>query len=154
MKGGQDSSPDGQSVQLAILEQLQKMAERLDQVEGQMVASSTGSTPVPRHELSTDSFVKSFKSKKSKRIQPIITDSSSEDSKGPTIEVLKSKCLQQKVDSRIRELDLSSHSPSNSRSKLKSQRGGPVEVVVKQKVHWPHEAILGGVKGSCTTICP
>ena len=111
MQGGQGASSEGQSVQLAILEQLQKMAKCLDQVEGQMAASSKGSTPVPRHELSTDSFVENSKSKKSKRIQPIITDSSSEDSEGSTIEVLKSKRLKQKDDSRIRELDQSSHSP-------------------------------------------
>ena len=59
--------------------------------------------------------------------------------------MLKSKRLQQKVDTRIRELDQNLHSPGKSRSKLKSKRGGAVEVIVKQKVHWPHEAILGGV---------
>ena len=43
---GQGSSSEGQSVQLAILEQLQKIAAHLDQVEGQMAASSQGSTQV------------------------------------------------------------------------------------------------------------
>ena len=28
--------------------------------------------------------------------------------------------------------------------KIKSKIGGPVEVVVKQKVAWPHENVLGG----------
>ena len=66
--------------------------------------------------------------------------------------MLKSKCLQLKVDTIIRE-----PSPGKSKSKLKSQRGGVVEVIVKQKVYWPHEAILGGgasrVKGSRMTSC-
>ena len=30
-------------------------------------------------------------------------------------------------------------------NKIKSKRGGAVEVIVKHKVTWPHEAILGGV---------
>ena len=48
------------------------------------------------------------------------------------------------MDKRIRELDQSSHFPGNDQ-KLKSQRGGSVDISVKHKVHWPHEAILGGM---------
>ena len=54
--------------------------------------------------------------------------------------------MQQKVDARIRELNHSSHLSGKSKKlKYKSQRGGSVDVQVKHKVHWPHEAVLGGV---------
>ena len=46
----------------------------------------------------------------------------------------------------IKELNHSSHLPGNENSvKIKSKRGGTVEVSVKNKVSWPHEAILSGV---------
>ena len=72
------------------------------------------------------------------------------------MERLKSSVVQRKVYRRIRELNHSSHLPGNDSSvKLKSKRGGTVEVNVKNKVSWPHEAILGGSagKGSHTTNC-
>ena len=52
--------------------------------------------------------------------------------------------MQKRVDKRIRELDQNSHFPGNDQI-LKSQRGDSVDISVKHKVHWPHEAILGGV---------
>ena len=58
--------------------------------------------------------------------------------------MLRSQKLQKKVDKHIRELDQNSHFPGNG-EKFKSQRGGGVDVPVKRKVQWPHEAILGGV---------
>ena len=48
------------------------------------------------------------------------------------------------VDKCIREIDQSSHFPGNDQ-KLKSQRGGSVDISGKHKVHCAHEAILGGV---------
>ena len=32
----------------------------------------------------------------------------------------------------------------NDSQKLKSKRGGPVEITVQQKIAWPHEHVLGG----------
>ena len=58
--------------------------------------------------------------------------------------MLRSQKLQKRVDKLIRELDQSSHFPGDDQ-KLKSQRAGSAEISVKHKVHWPHEAILGGV---------
>ena len=54
------------------------------------------------------------------------------------------KSLQNKVDKRLRELDQSSQSTGKDSVKNKSQRGGSIDVQVKHKVNWPHEAILGG----------
>ena len=100
--------------------------------------------------LSTDTVLSSSskKSSKSKQFRPtyITSDSSSDESDTPSMERLKSSTIQRKVDRRIRELNHSSHLPGNENSaKLKSKRGGTVEVSVKNKVSWPHEAILGGV---------
>ena len=73
------------------------------------------------------------------------SDSSSDESDTPSSELLRSKQLQKQVDKRIRPLNQCSQSPGKEFHTLKSKRGGGVDVVVKQKVHWPHEAILGGV---------
>ena len=131
---------DGQQINKVILEQLRRVTERLDSMEDKMASTSRTSTP----ELSTDSFLESVKpSKKFGKSCKIANDSSSEDSDTPTLEMLRSQKLQKKVDKRIRELDHSSHFPGNDQ-KFKSQRGGGVDVPVKHKVQWPHEAILGG----------
>ena len=142
---GSQSTPlgdiGGQQIQKVILEQLRRVTERLDSMEDRMASTSRTSTP----ELSTDSFLESVKPRK-KSVKPckVLNDSSSDDSDIPTLEMLRSQKLQKKVDKRIRELDQSSHFPGND-EKFKSQRGGGVDVPVKRKVQWPHEAILGGV---------
>ena len=138
---------DGQLLQKQILEQLRKVTDRLDQVEHRVAATTASSTS--KQELSTDSFLESIKChKKSKKLykSSSTSSSSSDDSDDPSLETLKSHRLQQKVDARIRELNHSSHLPGkNKKLKYKSQRGGSVDVEVKHKVHWPHEAVLGGV---------
>ena len=130
---------DRQRLQTEMLQQLKKVTERLDQVEQKVAVSARSSTPT---ELSTDSFLKSIKSNKHRKCKPVSSSSSSNESDDPTLEVLKSHHLQQKVDKRIKELVESSH--IQGKQKFKSQRGGEVDVQVKHKVHWPHEAILGG----------
>ena len=133
---------DGQLLQLKILQQLQKVTDRLDQVEEQMSTTDRHSTP-ERRELSTDSFLENIESCKSKKVKPVLNSSSSDDSDEPSLELLKSSCLQRKVDKRLRDLSQSSHSAG--KLKYKSQRGGDIDVKVRHRVHWPHEAILGGV---------
>ena len=73
----------------------------------------------------------------------VSSDSSSDESDTPSLELLRSKKLQKQVDKRIRKLNHCSQSPGKECETLKSKRGGGVDIVVKQKVHWPHEAILG-----------
>ena len=152
-----DQSQDlgGQRIQMEILEQLKKMSRRLDLVEDQVAATAqhtvqASTSGVDTGKLSTDTVLSSSsqKSSKSKKFRPtyVTSDSSSDESDTPSMEKLKSSTIQRKVDRRIRELNHSSHLPGNdSSAKLKSKRGGTVEVNVKNKVSWPHEAILGGV---------
>ena len=51
--------------------------------------------------------------------------------------------IQQQVDQRIHELSLLAKTGTDS--KIKSQRGGPVEVYIKNEVKWPHEYVLAGI---------
>ena len=103
---------DGQRLQTEILQQLKKMTERLDQVEQQVVTSVRSSTP-STSELSTDSFLESIKSSSRKKYQPVESSSSSDESDDPSLEVLKSHHLQEKVDKIIKELVQSSHCQVN-----------------------------------------
>ena len=105
-----------------------------------MVVSQRSSTPSA--ELSTDSFLENIRSSNDKNCKPVSSCSSSDESDDPTLEVLKSHTLQQKVDKRIKQLVQSLQ--CQGKLKFKSQRGGEVDVQVKHKVHWPYEAILGG----------
>ena len=60
------------------------------------------------------------------------------------MELLRSRKLQKKVNKWVRELKQNSLN-SGSVQKFKLQRGGGgggVEVLVQQKVNWPHEPIL------------
>ena len=96
-----------------------------------------------RGKLSTEKFCQAGKSKSTSREQ-WSSGSSSDESEAPSLQYLKSKTLQQRVDRRIRDLDEATSSQSK-KEKIKSKRGGNIEVHVKNKVSWPHEAILGGV---------
>ena len=129
---------------MQILEQLRKDTDRLDQVEHRVAATATSSTP--KQELSTDSFLETIKShKKVKKQYQSSSSSFSDKSDDPSLETLKSHRLQQKVDARIRKLNQNLHLPGKGKKlKYKSQRGGNVDVQVKHKVHWPHEAVLVG----------
>ena len=123
MGGAQTSSQsvNGQPLKLQILEQLKKVTERLDKVEDKMAASSApADQSTPKIELSRDSFiVKSKSGKKLKTSAPMTSDSSSNESDSPSLELLTSQHLQRKVDRRIRDLEQSSHTPGKDSPKNK-----------------------------------
>ena len=131
------------NLQTMILEQLQKVNRRLDKVEGRMAEEQHGvkQQDIKRKKLS--GFCK--------RHLPVVNDNSQSDSDSSDQEhfipslnsIRKSTIIQQQVDKRLRELEKQSES-TGSVGKIKSKRGGSVEVIVKHKVAWPHEAILGG----------
>ena len=133
---------DGQQLQLEILQQLQKMTQRLDKVEERMSTTAVTSTP-DKPELSSDTFLESIKPSKSKQSKYVSSSSSSDESDVSSLELLKSSHVQSKVDTRIKDLNQSSR--ATGKLKYKSLRGGDVDVQVRHKVHWPHEAILSGV---------
>ena len=51
--------------------------------------------------------------------------------------------LQFKVDQRLQEL--SDLAKSGTFQKIKSQCGGPVDVLIKNRIRWPHEYVLSGL---------
>ena len=54
-----------------------------------------------------------------------------------------SKQIQKQIDQSLAKLGKKTDG-GNESQKLKSKRGGPVDVTVQQKVSWPHEHVLGG----------
>ena len=147
----QSSSEDEQSsgdVQARILQELQKVNSRLDAVEDKVQEHGRSTDRRDCYKLSTpERFVhnvsKSRKSKKSKASR-YVSDSSSEEESLPSLSVLKSsRDIQRQVDARIAEIESHSKLEGND-SKLKSKRGGGVDVSVSKKVAWPHDNVLGG----------
>ena len=49
--------------------------------------------------------------------------------------------VQQEVQARLRELVYNTHAGN---SKIKSQRGGPVDLYINNRVKWPHKFVLAG----------
>ena len=131
------------NLQTMILEQLQKVNRRLDKVEGRMAEEQHGVKQQDTKRKKLSSF--------SKRHLPVVSDNSQSDSDSSDQEhfipslnsIRKSTIIQQQVDKRLKELEKHSES-TGSVGKIKSKRGRSVEVIVKHKVAWPHEAILGG----------
>ena len=124
-------------LQARILQELQKVNSRLDAVEDKVQEHSFRSTDqrdfsklsTPKYSVHNDK--RSRKSKKSKTSR---YDSSSEDEVLPSLSVLKSsRNIQRQVDARIAEIESHSKLEGND-SKLKSKRGGGVDVLVSKKV--------------------
>ena len=122
------------------LEQLQKIGKRLDNIEN-----------VDCKKTSDKSKIKGAKgASKSKKLVSTKSDSKS-DSRNethvttiPTFDSLREDAMNQsKVEQRLQEL--SELAKTGNTQKLKSQRGGQVEVLVKNRVKWPHEYVLSGV---------
>ena len=174
---GSNTQYKEEDIQHLILEQLQRVNQRLDKVEGRMDKDQRDSKDrrtekrpkklssfSKRHKLkqsdssqtsaeSTDddqdipSFSKRHKLKQSDSSQTS-AECTDDDQDIPSLHSIRqSGKIQRQVDARIRELEQQSQS-SGSVGKIKSKRGGNVEVVVKHRVAWPHESILGGVTRS------
>ena len=74
-----------------------------------------------------------------------MSDSSSDVSLVPNLNVLKSKkSVQKKVDQRLKQLQDDSAVKLGSSEKIKSKRGGNVDCMVKTKIAWPQDTVLGG----------
>ena len=123
-----------------ILDQLQKIGKRLEKIEN-----------VECKKTSDKSKIKTSKgASKSKKLvsakSDLKSDAKSElhHSNLPTFDSLKEDAvIQSKVEQRLQEL--SELAKTGTIQKLKSQRGGQVEVMVKNRVKWPHEYILSGL---------
>ena len=134
---GEDSS---QHVQLRILEELKKVNHRLDAVEDQVAERRQ------RRDSSRDTKLSTVKTKCKKKSKIVLSESSesSDDGEIPLLSSIRSsKAKQKQVDRSLADLE-KVNSVKGNEQKLKSKRGGPVEVLVSHRVNWPHEYILGG----------
>ena len=123
------------AINLQILQQLQHIGNRLDKIENGGCKKT-----------SDKSKIKSTKSKTKKVINTKASQQfeTSNECKLPTLQSVKEDALiQLKVEQRLQEL--TELAKTGTSSKLKSQRGGNVEVMVKTRVKWPHEYILSGL---------
>ena len=127
-------------VQMLILQELSRVNRRLDAVEEKAAQPQHA---VQRTKLSRTLDPKFYDNQFSSLAQSSDT-SDSEDT--PDLDILReSKSIQQKVDKRLSSLKQQQASGVSGIRQIKSARGGDVDVLIKQKVAWPHEAILGGV---------
>ena len=123
MPASQTNQGDGQRLQLEILQKLQRVIQRLDQVEERMSTTARTTTP-DKPDLSSDTFLESIKP--SKKLKYVSSSSSSDESDVPSLELLKSSRFQRKVDKRIKDLNQSSR--STGKLTYKCLRGGEVDV--------------------------
>ena len=135
------------NVQSRILEELKKMNACLDIVEHQVAGTSGNS----KQEKQDSKLSKSSKNKNSRRnvtsrtVYSESSESSSDDGEIPSLSELRaSNKVQNQIDKKIAQLGKVHREGNDQGEKIKSQHGGPVDVVVRDKVPWPHEHILGG----------
>ena len=143
-KLGTVSSAQGvhDDLQLQILEQLQTVSRQRDKEEDRMAED--------HHRVKRQDTTRKKLSSFSKRQLTVVSDNSQSDSDLSDPEqyipslnsIRKFAKIQQQVDKRIRVLEKQSES-TGSVGKIKSKRGGNVDVVVKHRVALQHEANLG-----------
>ena len=130
----------GQGVQLQILAELRSMSARLEAVEGQVGQKDVNSKPKG---LKSKTSVKKCDISSSEQSQS--SESSDDDTKIPELSYIRSsRDVQKQIDRSLAKLSKKQLEGNDGSKKLKSKRGGPVEVTVQKKVAWPHEHILGG----------
>ena len=152
------SSDEEDTVLLQILKQLQKVNDRLDIVEEKVDGATANvrrgqQKSQRKHKLSKHCDNKFSKKQCKQTCSDSSKSSESNESDSDVIDTIPkpsvlraSVKMQRKVDERIRLLEAIHDSPgTESGRKIKSKRGGNVEVLVKCKVAWPHESVLGGV---------
>ena len=135
---------DAVQIQQQILEQLDRVNRRLDAVERRSTpAECRPSQPgQPRQKLSRTFYAKPQSSRHKAYYEYSESDSDSEAL--PDIDTIRtSDAIQREVDHRLASLR---NPPKSGKAfaKLKSQRGGDVDVLIRNRVAWPHESVLSG----------
>ena len=125
--------PDQTLINQRILSQLDAIGKRLSVIEN---SASVASSKVKN----SDSVCGSTTASSS------LPSSSQEDTmqaKLPDLHSIRhNRVIQDQVEERIRQLSNSDKKGTDPR--IKSQRGGSVDIFVKEKVKWPHEYVLAG----------
>ena len=136
-----------------ILEQLTSIGKRLDALEKSNCKKSVDKTkikskrakvvvqkvPTSTHSQSVDTVTSQGVS-----TAQTVTGTQTNSHTLPSLSSIRQNAnIQHQVDQRIHELSVLAKTGTDS--KIKSQRGGPVEVYIKNKVKWPHEYVLAGL---------
>ena len=122
------------AINAQILSQLEKLGKRLEKIEQNNCRKTSDKTKIKSMKRKAEVVQKTKKSKSNPVQQPLPST---------TLESMKQDViLQAKVEERLQEL--TELAKTGTASKLKSQRGGKVEVLVKNRVKWPHEFVLSG----------
>ena len=164
----EDSSNDTQQmVNQTILDKLEKISARLDTLEQKNCKKSLQASKIKNKTFkkskhvelpSTSGMVNTVPLSKSvheassrgqkpkakvslTQTQPVVQVGS--DTSVPSLQAIKQdQQIQAQVDQRLRQLaDIAQTGTCN---KVKSQRGGQVDVFVRTRVKWPHEFVLSG----------
>ena len=147
-----ESAPDNSAVQQLInsqiLSQLQTISQRLDKIEQTRCKKTNDPKKVKTSKNKHPSNDKS-KSISAKQGETSATPNSTQHQilpqsvdQIPQLHTIRQDLLiQAQVEKRLKEL---AEAEKSGTHKQKSLRGGPVEVLVPNKVKWPHEYILSG----------
>ena len=132
-----DSDSDVQAaINAHILDQLNRIGKRLDKIENKdckKTLDKTKTKSVKNKDKKSKKMYDSMEQRQSLPVAHKVWQSSVSDK----------ALLQLKVDQRLQELTDLAKSGTNSTIKL--QRGGNFEILVKQRVKWPHEYVLSGL---------
>ena len=133
-----NSDPDMQQlINARILEQLDKIGQRLDKIENKECKKTANKAKIK------NSASKAVKHKKTSVQVQQPAQKLQFETPVQHSSVADETLLQLKVDQRLQEL--SDLAKSGTFQKIKSQRGGPVDVLIKNRVKWPHEYVLSGL---------
>ena len=147
-----ESAPDNSAVQQLInsqiLSQLQTISQRLDKIEQTHCKKTNDPKKVKTSKNKHPSNDKS-KSISAKQGETSATPNSTQHQilpqgvdQIPQLHTIRQDLLiQAQVEKRLKEL---AEAEKSGTHKQKSLRGGPVEVLVPNKVKWPHEYVLSG----------
>ena len=141
-------------IQDLILQQLQKMNSRLQVVEEQMECKQGRKKKQRSKGQKLSTVVKTCKKSCKKDCcvnsfseSSVNSDSSDDETSLRDLSLIRtSRVIQKQIDISIAKLSKQQIEGNDQAGKLKSKRGegGAVDVVVQQKVTWPHEQFLGG----------
>ena len=118
-----------------ILEQLQQIGKRLEKIENADCKKTSDRSKIKGKHVSKSKKV--LTNKNNPKVE-------TPDRKIPTLDSIKEDAMiQSRVEQRLQEL--SELDKTGTVQKLKSQRGVQVEVLIKNRVKWPHDYVLSGL---------
>ena len=138
--GSNHNSTDQNFINTQILAQLNVLWDRLDSMENSMktVKKTNDSTKIKRSKVKTKGSVAHVSLKEIGATSPAVQ---TVHNIPPPSQLREEARIQEELQNRLRHL---ANNMKPGMGKIKSQRGGAVDVFVKHKVRWPHVFNLSG----------